>query len=147
MKTEYEIVEARNNKAIPVFAEMAVKMKDCNYKREDMLTYFEGHFGLPDFKVFVEPHLYGMMAVNVLEILSERYLHIELLYTDPNHPKLTEQFIKVAENLGREWGLAKLRGTVRRQSLMRRYTARGEEKYGFLPEAIIIVKDISGGSQ
>jgi hypothetical protein len=112
-----------------------------------MLTYFEGHFGLPDFKVFVEPHLYGMMAVNVLVILSERYLHIELLYTDPNHPKLTEQFIKVAENLGREWGLAKLRGTVRRQSLMRRYTARGEEKYGFLPEAIIIVKDISGGSQ
>jgi hypothetical protein len=112
-----------------------------------MLAFFEAFFGLPDFKVFVEPRLYGMMVVRVLELLGERYLHIDLLYADPKHPGLTGEFIKTAENLGREWGLRKLRGTVKRRSLMKRYAARGEEKYGFLPEAIIIVKDISGGSQ
>jgi len=73
-KREWEIVEVHNGKAIPVFAEMACKLKDWSeYSYEDMLAYFESRFGLPEFKVYVETgNLYGLMAIQAIMPVTAR---------------------------------------------------------------------------
>ncbi|MDD4924283.1 MAG: hypothetical protein PHF74_05560 [Dehalococcoidales bacterium] len=141
---DIEIIEVRNSKAIPVFAEIASKMKDWDYKYEDMLIYFENRFGLPEFKIYAEAGMHGIMAIQAVMPVAERFVSIELLWTDHKVQGLTKAFIDIAEAQAKKWDIHKLFTTLRRPSLMKRYANKAEAKYGFTPYAITAIKEIGG---
>jgi len=149
IKRDWEIVEVKNSKAIPIFAEIACKMKDweSEYTYDDMIRYFEARFGLPDFKVFLETsNILGLMAIQAITPIAEPLLSIEILWTAPNTPGLTRTFLNQAEQQAIQWGIKKIITTIKRPAIIKKYTrSKAEDKYGFHPYGLVAVKEINGG--